>query len=79
MLGGFLVSFANLAADTENADTSQQRESKLLLNYGLTLELSPFLQCSGLIPCVISAGCWELCLRADCRDWNHIWKVAAVH
>lgn len=70
--GGFLVSFANLAADTENEDASQQRESKLLLNYGLTLELSPFLH-------VISASCWELCLRAVCRDWNHIWKVAAVH
>lgn len=67
--GGFLVSFANLAADTENADASQRRESKLLLNYGPDFtEFSPFLQCSGLIPCVISAGCWEFCLRADCRD-----------
>jgi len=75
--GGFLLSFANLTADTEHADPSQQRESKLLLNYGPDFTESS--SSSGLDPWVIGVCCWELCLRTDRGDWNHIWNVAAVY
>lgn len=49
--GGFLLSFANLAADTEYADPSQQREAKLLLNYGP--DFTEFSSTQGSIPVVL--------------------------
>lgn len=66
--GGFLLSFADLAADTERADPSQQRESKLLLNCGPDFTELSSSSALGLDPCVTSAVCWELCLGTDRRD-----------